>query len=799
METLNSQGQNHLMPTFLLLGAARLVDDHGFTCAVPYDKVQALAIWLAMEPDAHTRTQLAQWLWPASSADQALANLRRALHDLRRVLHTLPEAAADDLCADRKSVRLRADEPRWRVDVRTFMRQLLPLLSPAMRPDAAQLQQALALYGGPFLHGFHLDDTPAFADWAARRRGQLERLAAHGLQRWADQLEAEGQPEAALAPLDRLLAIDPWAEPVQRQRLRLLALSSPASALRAFEQFEAELQKELGISPQPETLALADSLRRHGGRSAQAPGNSRMRLADPAADGVTARPARFPPLERRRLWVLACDLEPADASQPSLDTRLPGEAAQVLKAGADLLLAHGAQLHQAEDGELLACFGHWPAHENALQLALRAGRALRQSIPDALHCRLGLHLGWALLSPGQPGLDAWGPLRKQARRLALAAEPGQLVVSDAVAQADGGLHRFSPAVQGFVVHELAAPAHGAPLVGRTSLHWGLLAEWALAAGRGPRAVLLYGEAGIGKSRLLAEMASAVRQQQRPVLRLCWATGAHTLASLPEHSRPHQCQLALQALLSQMEAAPGPGLLLVDDLQHAPQPALDMLAAWLRRAHQPWLVLLASRRPAAAPLAGLLAQQWQVPPLSAPTLGLLLDGVGLQDVQAREAVIKRSDGVPGFALALARQYLAGGDPATQARVPAPLWDLLAARLDQAGHAARHVARCAAAMAPVFEVASLRAWMVQLHQATADQTGADHLPALLDALCACGVLEAVTATSDAPQGAARTRAYRFKYTLLREAARSLWPDAEHRAALAPAGTSVKPALRRAPSFG
>ena len=71
METLNSQGQNHLMPTFLLLGAARLVDDQGFTCAVPYDKVQALAIWLAMEPDAHTRTQLAQWLWPASSADQA--------------------------------------------------------------------------------------------------------------------------------------------------------------------------------------------------------------------------------------------------------------------------------------------------------------------------------------------------------------------------------------------------------------------------------------------------------------------------------------------------------------------------------------------------------------------------------------------------------------------------------------------------------------------------------------------------------------------------------------------------------
>ncbi len=58
-----------------------------------------------------------------------------------------------------------------------------------------------------------------------------------------------------------------------------------------------------------------------------------------------------------------------------------------------------------------------------------------------------------------------------------------------------------------------------PLIGRAAEPAALRAECAAAFGGEPRAVFLVGEAGIGKSRLVAEVAAATRARARSSGRL----------------------------------------------------------------------------------------------------------------------------------------------------------------------------------------------------------------------------------------------------------------------------------------
>ncbi|MBV7339859.1 hypothetical protein KFU94_68940 [Chloroflexi bacterium TSY] len=56
------------------------------------DKVRALLAYLAIEPQQHTRRELAALLWPDISDKHARTNLRNTIHRLRQ---SLDEVASD--------------------------------------------------------------------------------------------------------------------------------------------------------------------------------------------------------------------------------------------------------------------------------------------------------------------------------------------------------------------------------------------------------------------------------------------------------------------------------------------------------------------------------------------------------------------------------------------------------------------------------------------------------------------------------------------------------------------------------
>jgi class 3 adenylate cyclase/predicted ATPase len=248
-------------------------------------------------------------------------------------------------------------------------------------------------------------------------------------------------------------------------------------------------------------------------------------------------PAPMPPraAERRQLTVMFVDMVGSTALSAQLD---PEEMREVLEGYQDTVSAEVARFggHVAKfmgDG-VLAYYG-WPrAYEDAAERAVRAGLAtvaavgrLRTGAGAALAVRVGIATGLVvvgyLVGRGTAQEEAIaGETPNLAARLQEIAEPGTVVVGERTRRLLGGLFALeclgSHALKGFaepvtvwrVVGEGRAEsrfealhaAGMAPLVDRKKELALLLARWAKARGGKGQAVLLAGEAGIGKSRLV---------------------------------------------------------------------------------------------------------------------------------------------------------------------------------------------------------------------------------------------------------------------------------------------------------
>jgi class 3 adenylate cyclase/tetratricopeptide (TPR) repeat protein len=268
--------------------------------------------------------------------------------------------------------------------------------------------------------------------------------------------------------------------------------------------------------------------------------------AQTAQDTQTRSPstARRPPAaERRHLTVMFCDLVGSTALSVQLDPEVLREVVrQYQESCAEAVNRYDGYIAQYLGDGLLIYFGYPRAHEDDAHRAVRAGLGimeemdrlnarLRSSVGVQLAVRVGIHTGLVVVGEMGGGpkheLLALGETPNIAARLQNLAEPNTLVISGATFRLirgyflceDLGTHYtkgISQPIESYRVLqesgartrlEVALATGLTPLVGKEKEIELLMDLWhKVEQGVGQAApgevVMLSGEAGIGKSRLL---------------------------------------------------------------------------------------------------------------------------------------------------------------------------------------------------------------------------------------------------------------------------------------------------------
>jgi class 3 adenylate cyclase/predicted ATPase len=270
---------------------------------------------------------------------------------------------------------------------------------------------------------------------------------------------------------------------------------------------------------------------------------------------------RAPPsAERRQLTLMFVDLVGSTDLSRRID---PEELRDIMRAYQNTVAGEIARLegHVAKflgDG-ILAYFG-WPrASEDAAERAVRGGLAVAKAVGGMsagvnghlLQARIGIATGLVvvgdLLGEGAAKEEAvTGETPNLAARVQQAAEPGTVVIADSTRRLVGDLFELvglgalqlkgfaEPVLAWRVIGEGSAEsrfealhgAHVTPLVGRGEELELILSRWRLAEGGAGHVVLISGEPGIGKSRLV--LALRERLQSEPIALISYACS-------PQHS------------------------------------------------------------------------------------------------------------------------------------------------------------------------------------------------------------------------------------------------------------------------
>ena len=261
-------------------------------------------------------------------------------------------------------------------------------------------------------------------------------------------------------------------------------------------------------------------------------------VVQPPSPAPSVQPERETPAgERRQLTVMFCDLVGSTALSEQLD---PEELQTIVRTyqevSAQVIERYAGYIAQYLGDGLLVYFGYPAAHEDDAARAIRAGLEIitaldqaRSQFPQPVQVRIGIHTGPVVI--GQMGAGeryeqlALGETPNIAARVQGKAEPDEVLMSTATQRLVAGLfktqdrgshdlkgistpqllYRVTAESQAQSRFEAAVRTGLTPLVGREDELAFLRQRWAQAQAGNGQAVLISGEPGIGKSRLMQEL------------------------------------------------------------------------------------------------------------------------------------------------------------------------------------------------------------------------------------------------------------------------------------------------------
>jgi len=296
--------------------------------------------------------------------------------------------------------------------------------------------------------------------------------------------------------------------------------------------------------------------------------------------GVDENPAASQPkcdeAERRQLTIMFCDLVGSTALSGRLDPEDLRDLIRAYQTCCEQIVKEfdGRVAKYMGDG-VLVYFGYPQAHEQDAERAVRAGLGiieqvskLKTNLCSPMHVRIGIATGLVVvgdvIGSGAAREEAVvGETPNLAARLQAMAEPDAVLISESTYRLVGGMFECAAlgkhALKGFAepmhvwrvleqthVESRLEARHAiggvTPLVGREHEIALLLDRWEQAKDREGQVVLLSGEPGIGKSRIVQSLREMLRNEP------------HTRLSY--YGSPYHQNTALHPFIEQLERAAG---------------------------------------------------------------------------------------------------------------------------------------------------------------------------------------------------------------------------------------------------
>lgn len=264
---------------------------------------------------------------------------------------------------------------------------------------------------------------------------------------------------------------------------------------------------------------------------------------DEPSDHVPSSTRRARKAERRQVTMLACSSEYFESDDfveldPEDQHDLQTEFRQVCEEAVTEL---GGSIAELTSEGMLACFGFPIAYEDAAQRAVRGGIALQAAISELgrqrsceMSPQIAVHTGSVVAeqsadASSKDSLSIAGAGRNVAMRLSEVADAGAVVISatthrlvraffECESEGKQKIKGASEPIDVFRVTgesearhrlDLLAPKDLTPLIGRDTELSILRDRWEQAAEGMGQVVMLIGEAGLGKSRLIREIRDHV--------------------------------------------------------------------------------------------------------------------------------------------------------------------------------------------------------------------------------------------------------------------------------------------------
>jgi class 3 adenylate cyclase/predicted ATPase len=542
--------------------------------------------------------------------------------------------------------------------------------------------------------------------------------------------------------------------------------------------------------------------------------------------------------ERRHVTVMFCDLVDSTGISAKLDAEEWRDLVRAyLDAASEAVTGMGGYVAKKLGDGLMALFGYPAAQENDAERAAKAALSIQRALVEvnlkntaagkpALNARIGIEIGPVVIDAAG---EIYGDAPNVAARVQALAEPGTVVVTARVQRQIAGLfvaeergsHELKGVPEPVTLLRLVrasgggrrlAQRHLTPLVGRDEEIALLMRRWERARQGDGQLVLIVGEPGIGKSRLIEEFQARLRDtphtwaewtcsqllQSTPlhpisewgrqrfggadllaerqlsdlentlaVVRLDPAENVPLLAPLldiplPPERRPvlapeelRHRQLAALTNWVMASARAQPVVLTLEDLHWADPTTLELLRGIAERGALAPLFVLLTARPEFRPSWGARSHHSAISlvPLDRYQVRHMVEKLAARHALAKEViegVTERTGGVPLFVEEVTRLLLERGEQGGIQAIPPTLQQSLTARLDRLGPT-REVAQIAAVIGRGFSYPLVRA-VAKMEDAA--------LQTALERLAEADILLV--------QGLPPESEYRFKHALIQNAA-------------------------------